>query len=448
MRIKPKEDSQSGPIKNQWRRAVATISVLWLATAAGAGLTFAVQMLMARKLGPEEYGLFASSLATVSMVASVAGFGLSQFLLKAYGREGWQANRWIKPSVRFLVTTIFLAIAIVAIWSWQVTPDVSTRVTLLALLPVILGVLAVDLMGSMLRLEERFRRLALWQLLIPLSRLVVVGLMLASTLTASKVAFGYGLASLAVALLAIPPLRAMSRGDLRLSGHGEDRQDTSAPMPLTALDVWRQAWPFGAAAILYSIFIQVSTVLLKYMDDDARAGMFGIAMAVMMAIYLIPTTVYQKFLLGKLYRWSAQDPLKFWSMYWKGVVVMLSAGLLIAALMLGSVPWVVPWVLGDEYRSVIGVLMVLALCVPIRFVATAVGSALISGGHMRYRVFAVSVATIVTIIFNIILIPHYQEQGAAIAVVAGEVVLFTAIALGVSRFRLVERQKRWSGVGE
>lgn len=445
MTINLNKDPQRGSLSNRWRRAVVTVSVLWLATGVGAGLTFAVQVLLARKLGPGDYGLFASSLATVSMVASLAGFGLSQFLLKAYGREGWGANRWIKPSMRFLAATVLLAIVVVVIWSWQVAPDAATRITLLALLPIILGVLAVDLMGSILRLEERFKRLASWQLLIPLSRLLVVGLLLASTLTVSKVALGYGLASLVVALLAVPSLRAMSRGDLRLLGHGEDRQDALRPVPPTAADVWRQVWPFGMAAILYSIFLQISTVLLKYLDDDARAGMFGIAMAVMMAIYLIPATVYQKFLLGKLYRWSAQDPRKFWSMYWKGVVVMLVAGLAIATLMLGTVPWMLPLILGDEYQSVISVLMILALCVPIRFVSTAVGSALLSGKHMRYRVFSMSTAVVVAVFFNFVLIPRYHEHGAAIAVVAGEIVLFTTFALGVSRYKLMDRRRQCQG---
>ena len=62
-------------------------------------MVFLTQTLLARELGPDAYGLFASSLATVTMIAPLAGFGLTQFRLKVYGVEGWAAARWLAPSL-------------------------------------------------------------------------------------------------------------------------------------------------------------------------------------------------------------------------------------------------------------------------------------------------------------------------------------------------------------
>src|SRR5687768_5140916 len=136
-----------------WRPAAIAISLLWLATVAGAGMVFLTQTLLARRLGPSAYGLFASSLATVTMVAPLAGFGLSQFRLKAYGSEGWTADRWLRPSLRFTTATTVIAVAVVVAWALMGQPvDRATRFALLALSPVILGLLAVDLVGSKLRL--------------------------------------------------------------------------------------------------------------------------------------------------------------------------------------------------------------------------------------------------------------------------------------------------------
>ena len=78
------------------KRAAAALSLLSFATAFGAVLVLLTQSLLARQLGPATYGLFASSLATVSMIAPFAGFGLSQLRLRVYGAEGWAANRWIR----------------------------------------------------------------------------------------------------------------------------------------------------------------------------------------------------------------------------------------------------------------------------------------------------------------------------------------------------------------
>jgi O-antigen/teichoic acid export membrane protein len=53
---------------------------------------------------------------------------------------------------------------------------------------------------------------------------------------------------------------------------------------------------------------------------------------------------------------------------------------------------------------------------------------------MRYRVYAMAVATVVAIVLNAILIPRFGGQGAAWATVVGETVLLLGTTMGVRRF--------------
>lgn len=431
IRVSPR----SRAIPESWKRAAAAISMLWLSTAAGAGMVFLAQTLLARKLGPADYGLFASSLATVTMVAPLAGFGLSQFRLKAYGVEGWSADRWLQPSLRFTAITALLAIGIIVAWSFVLAPTPATQFMLLVLSPVILSVLAVDLLSSKLRLEEHYRQLAGWQLLIPGGRLAVAtALWLVPSMGVDSVAAGYCAVSVAIVLLAMPQLRTMMRGEIVLHGHGpRDAQAPRAASP-DVRQLWSQAWAYGVAAVLYPVFFQVSTVLLKYLNNDAQAGRYGIALAVMTAIYLLPSTIYQKFLLSKLHRWAAHDKPKFWRVYHRGNVAMLLCGLAVGIALAASAQWLVPIAFGHEYRGVVSILMVLALCPPIRFLSTAVGSALLTEDHMRYRVRAMALATVVAVALNLLLIPRFDELGAACATVVAEAVLLLAMYRGVRRF--------------
>lgn len=418
-----------------WRRAALALSLLWLATAASVAMVFLAQTLLARRLGPAAYGLFASSLATVTMIAPLAGFGLSQFRLKAYGVEGWAADRWLQPSLRFTAITASLAVCLVIAWAWLIAPEDATRSTLLVLSPVVLGVLAVELVGSKLRLEERHRELALWQLLMPGGRLAVaLALLLLPGLAVGFVAWGYCVVALAMVLLAQPQLRAVLRGEMQLHGHGpRDLQAPDVDTPGVAT-LWSQAWAYGLAAVLYPVFFQVSTVLLKYLKGDVEAGMYGIALAVMTAIYLLPATIYQKFLLSRLHRWAAHDRPTFWLAYRRGNAAMLALGLVVGAALVAAAPRLVSMAFGDDYRRVAGILAVLALCVPIRFLSTAVGAALLTEDHMRYRVRAMAVATVVAVALNAALIPFFDEFGAAAATVASEAVLLLAMYRGVRRF--------------
>ncbi|WP_082190371.1 lipopolysaccharide biosynthesis protein [Frateuria defendens] len=422
------------------RRALAAISMLWIATALGAGMAFLTQALLARELGPADFGLFTSSLATVTMIAPLAGFGLAQFWLKVYGAEGWAAGRWLRPSLRFITATTLLTLASVVLWALTGAPADAAS-TLLLLSPVVLGVAAVALISSKLRLEERDHALALWQLTTPGSRLLVAVLLMAVPSLAGRfVAMGFGVISLGVALLALPQLNAMLRGRMQLRGHGPRPAAPEAAVAPGAMQVWSQAWAYGLGAVLYPIFFQISTVLLKYLDGNVEAGIFGIGLGVMTATYLIPLTVYHKFLLSKQHRWAVHDPAKFWLIYRHGNLAMLVSGLLVGCAIVALAPSLVPLAFGEKYRPVVPVLMMLALCAPLRFLSSGVGSALLNEQHTRYRVFVMGASALVVVVLNLLLIPVFHELGAAAATVIGEGVLLMASYLGVRRFYPAARE--------
>ncbi|GGA42802.1 oligosaccharide flippase family protein [Dyella nitratireducens] len=423
-------------LPREWRRALGAISLLWIATGLGAGLAFATQALMARELGPSEYGLFASSLATITIAAPLAGFGLPQYWLQAYGVEGWLANRWLGPSLRFISASTVMTLLLVVLWSFIGAPS-DARPMLLLMLPVVLGLLAVNLISSQLRLEERHALLAWWQLITPGGRALVAALLwLMPGLDGRVAAVGFSATSLLMAMLAWPRLREMMRGGIQLHGHGpppEQQVVADAPIPSVAR-LLSQSWAYGLETSLYPIFFSISTVLLKYLVGNVQAGIFGIALGVMMAIYLIPSTLYQKFLLSKLHRWAVHDRDKFWKVYRHGSVAMLASGVLVGAVLAVAAPWLVPIVFGEKYQPVVHVLMILAVCVPVRFLTTGLTSALLNEVHMRYRVLAMGLSAVVVIAANAMLIPRYHATGAAIAVVLGEISLMMAMYVGVRRF--------------
>ena len=419
-----------------WRPAATAISLLWLATMAGAGMVFLAQVLLARRLGPAEYGLFASSLATVTVVAPLAGFGLSQFRLRVYGAEGWAGDRWLKPSFRFSAWTCVLAVGGVVAWAlFGPVVDADTRDTLLLLTPVIVGLFAVDLVGSKLRLEERHSALALWQMLMSAGRLAVAATLLAlPAANALGAALGYGVVALLIAALAMPQLSAMWHGRMELQGHGP-RPTTLEPLVTpNVTQLWSQAWAYGVAAILYPVFFQVSTVLLKYLSSNEDAGHYGVALGVMTAIYLFPATVYHKFLLSRLHRWAVHDRPRFWRVYRIGNLSMLGAGVVVGLLLAVASPWAIPLAFGPAFADVATLLAVLALCVPVRFLSTAVEAALLTESHMRYRVVSMLFAAVVAVALNWWLIPRYGVMGAAWATVASEILLLIARWLGVRGF--------------
>ena len=69
------------------KKAFNALALLWLGTLIGAGLAFLTQIILARKLGSEYFGMFSAVLAMVTLVTPLAGFGISQLWLKVFGQE-------------------------------------------------------------------------------------------------------------------------------------------------------------------------------------------------------------------------------------------------------------------------------------------------------------------------------------------------------------------------
>lgn len=421
------------------RKALAEVSFLWLSSLGGAIFVFLTQVVLARELTPTGYGLFAATLATINLALPLAGFGLPGLWLKLFGTEGWGAIRWLSASFRFVFISTVLVLLTLAAWASWGPHDISTQRLFYLLLPIVLGSLCMELVSSKLQLEERYKALALWQLLPNLARLlgVVLVVVLSAQTRIDYIAAAYSLVALTVTMLSFSHLRAIYQGRFTLKGHSKttmaERDPRVSPIFINMFDVAREALPFGLAGVFYLIYFQSNIILLKYFTGAESAGIYNVAFTVMTAVYLLPTVIYQKFLLPKYHRWANFDRTKFLKVYRFGNGSMLMTGGLTTVVMLPVVPLLIPKLFGAEYQPAIDLLMLLAFCAPVRFLATSVGATLVTQEHMRRKVCYMGIVALINLFLNLLLIPLYAAKGAAVATLMSEVTLLALYLLAVKR---------------
>lgn len=393
----------------------------------GAGCAFLTQVLLARELGPATFGIFVATLAMVVQVAPLASFGVGGFWLKAFGQEGWQAVRWLRGSLKYAMLTTLLVLAVLFCWAIFGPHDTTTRVLLMVLSVYLLGQVSVELVSAKLQLEERYLALALWQFLPHLLRLLSVALLalvLVKWMALNNVAYIYSIISIGVFWLGAFFMWRMYSGQLALKGHGEANGSANPPISLFSMkQVAAQSWPFGLAGVFYLIYFQSDIIFLKYMKGDEAAGVYSVACVVMVAVYMLPSVIYQRFLLPKIHRWANHDRERFYQVYRTGNWVMLILGLFAMLAIWLLAPFGVELLFGDGYMGAVLPLSILALAAPVRFVATSVGATLVTQEHMRKKVLYMAATAMVNIILNVNLIPNYGMSGAAIATVVSEIVL-------------------------
>ncbi len=428
-------------ISSTVRKALAAISFLWLGSLAGAGLVFITHVVLARELTPSGYGVFAAALATITLFAPLAGFGMRGFWLKAFGAEGWGAVRWLTRSFRFVILSTTVTLLLLAAWAAFGPHDESFRWLFYWLLPIIVGYSFIELVSAKLQLEERYNALSLWRMMPQLAHLLLVLMIVFSTtgeVGIDNIAAAYTLVAFFMINAGFLQLRAMAQGHFALKGHlkssgTENVLQTKVTSIVRVSDVARQAWPFALSGVFYLVYYQSPVILLKYLTSDEAAGIYNVAVTIMVAVYLLPNAIYQSYLLPKLHRWANHDRSRFLEVYRAGNVGMLLLGVFTSGAILLLTPWVIPLLFGKVYQEAVSLLAILALCAPVRLLAVSIGATLVTQEHMRLKVLYMGIAAVINVLLSIQTIPVYGAQGAAVSTLLSEIMLLTLYLLAVRK---------------
>lgn len=408
------------------KHAFKAITLLWFGSLLGAGFAFLTQVILARQLGPAGFGIFAAALATVTLLTPLAGFGVAQFWLKAFGAEGWAAIRWLNESFKFVTISSCMALLLLIAWSYISHNNEESRLVSLVLSFYILGQVSVELVSAKLQLEEKYMRLSLWQFSHHLLRLLLVTLFayLATEPTqVVTVAYIYASIAIAYAIAGWSSLKDMLTSDFSLKGHTKTDNISNSKGNIVITDVVSQTWPFGLAGFCQIVYFQSGVILVMYIAGKEAAGLYNVAFTVIAAAYLLPSVVYQKFLLPKLHRWSKHDRGKFYQVYQQGNIVMLIIGIIVMSGIWGTSNWAIPILFGIAYENSIFLLNIMALSIPVMFVAFNSGATLVTGNHIKKKIQLMAIVAILNTLLNLLLIPIYGAIGAAISSVLSNIVL-------------------------
>ena len=407
------------------KKSLKALSSLWLGSIMAAFLAFLTQVIVARILGPSEYGVLSSAVSAATLIAPLAGFGIPQVWLKIFGTEGHAGERWIPASFKFIKISSSLTIAALIAWALIAPHNIETQIILLVLSLHIGHQLFTEITSSKLQLEERYQLLSLIQIIphtLRLLAIVALSTFMPSSINALTVAIIYAGVAVPTVIFGMFEMSRLKRGIFHLKGHKPNSTPTQAATPTTTT-VFFDSLPFGMAATFHLIMFQINIILISYLAGPKEAGIYNVAFAIMTAVYLTPSVIYQKFLLPKIHRWSIHDRSKFVAVYKKGNIAMLLLGTLAMITVAVSAPWAVPLIFGERYQDSVPVLQMLSICAPLRFLASSVGVTLVTQEHMKLKVYLMGIAAAFNTLTSIIFIQNFSLTGAAISTVLSDLLL-------------------------
>lgn len=410
--------------------SIKSISFLWLGSMLGAVLAFATQLFLARTLSIEDYGGLAAVTSLITILTPLAGLGANGVLLQQYGTEGAAAYRWARPAILLVATTNVLILALLAGGGtifWAGGREATILYLLLPYLP-LYSFLSIAVVR--LQIEGRFSFLSVMQVLPQVLRFIVAAAAFFLSRDVYFILKGYFSGSIVATLFILLLVYYAGEGSSKFWGSKTERASRNGP---SLLQVTRQGVPFAIGGFLSLVYFQSVIFLLSVLDSNATAGEFQVALAIMMAIYLLPTAVFNQYLLPRYHYFAEHDRKTFLeyfrfcstAMFWISIATMIALQFSAAVF--------VPLFFGKAYGGSVKIIYILACSIPFRFLSASAGGCLFTKGTMKKKVHYQAVVALVSIALNLGLIPLFGGTGAAVATVLTEFALFALFFWGVNK---------------
>lgn len=398
----------------------------WLAIVFVGGISLSLSVFIARRFGPEIFGVYAQAISLGALLAILIDGGFGKVLMRETVQTSPTLAEFGAELHSFAFGHACMAIAVLALLA-TFNPLSLHRPTLLATV----GAFGVAVLGqfsmAILRGQGRLIRDALWQVG---SRTLTAGCMALALWWGANAPWEVLTAQSVGAMLF---LLLFMRGGWVRPLFRIPREMYAVVVPLIWLDL---------ATVLY---FRSDMLLFKLMNvPKADVGAYGVAYRLVEAFLLLAMPV--SLLLFRRFRLDA-DTLgrKNLVMIIRIAILAGGVGLLIFLLALPTADAFFPLVFGEGFAAAGNLFKVLCLMLTFALANGVLGQGVLALGLDRYYVWTATAAAVFNVTGNLLLLPAYGVWAAAWLTVGTEVVL--GLGLSAALFAQWKKMRRAEQVG-
>ena len=388
------------------RNTLARAAAEFLAKFASLGL----MTVLSRKTGASGLGVFVFALAWAEITLAPIDMGFDRYFLRRVATAHADLNRYFS---NVLALKLWRAIPVLAVsWGllWAIGYPGHTR------LATILMTLSFVLDGLNLTLFAAFNGLERGDLI---GAVLATQRLLAAAVGVALLLMGYGVVAVAVVYVGASAIAVLMALVLLSVKVGRPPWERSLP---ARRDLRRNSVAFAGQDLLSSGIAKLDAVLLSLFATSAVVGYYGAAYRLLEATLFVPAALQGAYsaMYTYLHHTSAPTIRATFQRSVKMLVVVLAPATVLLLTLPGSV---LRLLFGHGFGPAIGPLRLLAVAIiPLGLVMLC--SSFISARlNPRLLVIYFAVALVINVVANLALIPSLDQTGAAIAMLATELVL-------------------------
>ncbi len=392
------------------------------------GIDFAFALVMLRILGPEDAGIYYYAIVVFVWFDIFTNFGLDVFVIREASRDKLRALVLLLNSsylrLFLMLACVPLVVGFIAIRQATIDPALTNQ-AVLAIGLLYIGLAPASISKGLTSIFYAFQKAEYPAAVTTITTInkAVLGVIVL------LLGFGFvGLAAVSI-LINLITLSILAWAAWRILSKEATTDAPRQPDSGLIRDMTRQSWPLMLNHFLATIFFQIDVVILEAMRGARIVGQYSVAYRWLLAINVIPA-LFTQALLPVMSRQWREDRAALKRTYTLGVKILVGLAIPLAV-GFTFLAEALTLVLGGAAFMPAGAiaLQIMIWSIPFGWMNSLTQYALIAVDLQRRITGAFVIAVSFNIITNLIFIPRYGYQAAAITTILSEMVLLTPFAV-------------------
>ncbi len=405
------------------RKLISNIMALLSGTTIAQALKMITLLLIARQLGVRLYGLYASSIATLTVSAVIFNLGLDTWLLREGGKKS--------ETIYFLFSVVLnIKLFMGIIWFLGVS-ILFTQLNLATFPPqfVYLSAIIIWLDSILLTLSTLFKatlRNYLASSLMVGNAALLLGSILVLVWLGSVNVFLYMVVQMVVLALSVSVSLILIRQFENWKYFKVDKNIFQQTL--------RASFPFALSDFLAWLGTRVDVVMVAFILGEYDVGLYSPAVGILSALFFIPAAIYNVVLpvLSNLFANDLPKAIKLT----KYTIIALTLTGLSLNIALALTSGLLTYLLGTSYAPTASILKIISLILTFKGVSFAMVAILVAVNWQSQRAFIQAISVCCNIILNLIFLRSFGVMGAAITYIITEAILMIGYSQQVRRYYL------------
>lgn len=371
------------------------------------GLNFITAIIVLRYLGPRNLGIISYAQAVLAIFTSIVVLGLNQVLVKKLvGVADNKRDELIGSAFLLILSAAILCFLLMAILVCFTQSAVAMWVGIVIALSILFQ--AFNVIDYYLQSILKSKYFVFAQVLQTVVSVIYRVIFVLWQLSVFWFAFAIFLDAL------ILGLATAGVYSLRVSSLFKWKPSLSV-----ALELIKDSWPLIFAALAVTIYMRIDQVMIHAMLSEKALGLYSAAVKLIEFWYFVPVVVGQS-LFPFLVNLKKIDNSTFAARCHTYYRISFWLPLFVSVFVSGVGSYVVAMIYGRQYVESGGVLEIGIWASIFVFLGVATSNVILISGNQKLLMYRTAFGAAVNVMLNLVLIPRYGIDGAAIATVASQ----------------------------